>query len=239
MEQNAHLRFEDELAAYMLGSLDAGETAAFEEHLASCQRCQARERWLRASVDVLPAAVEQIEPPPALRERLVEIVREEAGEPQDPARALPPVRPERPARGLRAWLGSLTLRPAAALAGAVILLAAGVAGYAIGRDDSGTTKIAATGTPAAPQTTGTLVRSGDVGVLRVSNLPQRRDRVYQVWLVKKGKPVPSTLFQVGKNGTGAAGIPDGLDDSTQVMVTSEPPGGSIQPTTQPLLSARI
>jgi anti-sigma-K factor RskA len=236
MEQNAHLRFEDELAAYMLGSLDAAETSAFEEHLASCQRCQARERWLRASVDVLPASVEQIEPPPALRERLVETVREEAGVPQEPARARHPVRP---ARGLRAWLGSLSLRPAAALAGAVIVLVAGVAGYAIGRDDSGTTNITATGTPAAPQTTGTLVRSGDVGVLRVSNLPQRRDRVYEVWLVQKGKPVPSTLFQVGKDGTGAAGIPDGLDDSTQVMVTSEPPGGSIQPTTQPLLSARV
>ena len=76
-------------------------------------------------------------------------------------------------------------------------------------------------------------------MLRVANLPQRRGRVYEVWLVQDGKPLPSTLFQVHTDGTGAAGIPDGLDDSTQVMVTSEPPGGSPQPTTQPLLSARI
>jgi anti-sigma-K factor RskA len=236
VDPNGHDRYEDELAAYMLGSLESGEEAAFEEHLASCQRCQARERWLRASVDVLPSSVEQIEPPPALRDRLMDTVRAEAGVSQDAARPRPSARP---ARGLRAWLGSLTLRPAGALAGVAIVLVAGIAGYAIGNDESGTTRIPASGTAAAPQTTGTLVRDGDIGVLRVSNLPQRPNRVYEVWLVQNGKPLPSTLFQVGKDGTGAAGIPDGLDDSTQVMVTSEPAGGSRQPTTQPLLTARI
>jgi hypothetical protein len=171
-----------------------------------------------------------------VRERLMDVVREDAGVSPDATRP----RPSEPrARGLRAWLGSLTLRPAAALAATVLIVAAGIIGYAIGNSGSGTTKIAATGTAAAPQTTGTLVRNGDSGVLRVANLPQRRARVYQVWLVQKGKPVPSTLFQVQRDGTGAAGIPNGLDGSTQVMVTSEPPGGSLQPTTQPLLSARI
>jgi hypothetical protein len=63
--------------------------------------------------------------------------------------------------------------------------------------------------------------------------------VYEVWLVKAGKPIPSALFQVSRDGKGSAGIPDGLDDATQVMVTSEPGGGSSQPTTQPLLSAKI
>jgi anti-sigma-K factor RskA len=237
MERDAHEHYEDELAAYMLGALEPDEAVSFEAHLESCQRCQARERWLRSSVEVLPASVEQIEPPPELRERLMEAVRQEAG----PALETAPSRPSaRPARALRAWLGSLSVRPAGALAGVVLLLVAGIAGYAIGNDTGpATTKIAATGTPAAPQTTGTLVRSGDVGVLRVSNLPQRQGRVYEVWLVQNGKPVPSTLFQVAGDGTGAAGLPGGRDDSTQVMVTSEPAGGSRQPTTQPLLSARI
>jgi anti-sigma-K factor RskA len=121
----------------------------------------------------------------------------------------------------------------------VLVLAAGIAGYAIGTGKSGTTKIAATGTAAAPQTTGALVRTGDVGVLRVANLPQRRGRVYEVWLVQRGRPVPSALFQVDRRGSGAAAIPHGLDRSTQVMVSSEPAGGSEQPTTKPLLSATI
>jgi anti-sigma-K factor RskA len=238
MNGNGHERYEDELAAYMLGSLEPEEANSFEDHLAACERCQARERWLRASVELLPSSVEQVEPPPALRARLMETVRSEAG-------LTPETAPSRPAQrrpsGLRTWLGSLSLRPATALAGVLMLLAAGVAGYAIGGEEGGpnTTTISVTGTPTAPQTAGTLVRTGDRGVLRVSNLPQRRGRVYEVWLVQADKPVPAALFQVGANGTGSAGIPAGLDSSTQVMVSSEPGGGSRQPTTEPVLSAMI
>jgi hypothetical protein len=236
MELNPHERYEDDLAAYMLGSLEPLEAAAFEEHLARCDRCQARERWLRASVDILPSSVEQVEPPPELRERLLDTVRQEAGVQPEPAR--PAGRPEsgRSGRGVRAWLGSLSLRPAAALAGVALLIAAGVAGYAVGQGGGGseTKTIAAQG-----QGTGTIVRTGDSGVLRVSNLPQRPGRVYEVWLLQDGKPVPSTLFQVHSDGTGAAGIPDGLDDSTQVLVTSEPSTGSTKPTQKPVLSAPV
>jgi anti-sigma-K factor RskA len=234
MGPNGHERYEDELAAYMLGALELEEASAFEAHLAGCGRCQARERWLRTSLDVLPSSVEQLEPPPALRDRLMETVRAEAPVGGDePRRA----RVARPSRGL------LSLRPATALAGVVVLLAAGIIGYAIGGGGSSTNTetIAVRGTPTAPQAKGTLVRDGDRAVLRVSNLPQRRGRIYEVWIVKKGqkKPTPSTLFQVGKDGTGAAGVPSGLDNATQVMVSSEPPGGSEQPTTQPVLSAPV
>jgi hypothetical protein len=187
---------------------------------------------------VLPSSVEQLEPPPALRERLMETVRSEAG-----VSAEAPRRAASRTGGMRAWLGSISLRPATALAGVVVLLAAGVIGYAIGGGDSSTnTKtIAVVGTPTAPTASGTLVRNGDRAVLQVSNLPQRRGRVYEVWLVRKGqpKPIPSTLFQVGRNGGGSAGVPYGLDTAEQVLVSSEPAGGSTQPTSTPVLSATI
>jgi anti-sigma-K factor RskA len=220
----------------MLGSLEPGEAAVFEAHLTGCERCRARERWLRASVDVLPSAVEQVEPPPALRERLMETVRQEAGVPQDAARP----RPARRRRRLGDWLGDLSLRPAAALAGVLLILGAGVAGYALrggGGEDAKT--VAVSPTAEAPKARGTIVRNGDRAILRVSNLPQRKGRVYEVWLVQKGNPAPSALFQVDRNGTGSAAIPKGLDRSTQVMVSSEPAGGSEQPTTQPVLSAPV
>jgi anti-sigma-K factor RskA len=241
MDPNGHERYEDELAAYMLGALEPDEASAFEAHLAGCGRCQARERWLRTSLDVLPSSVEQLEPPPALRERLMETVRAEAGVAEDQPRPAPAVRPR--SRGLRAWLGSLSLRPATALAGVVVFLAAGVIGYAIGNGGSGanTETIAVQGTPAARLATGTLVRDGDRAILRVSNLPQQRGRIYEVWIVKKGdsKPIPSTLFQVGRNGGGSAGVPYGLDNAAQVLVSSEPAGGSTQPTSQPVMVATI
>jgi anti-sigma-K factor RskA len=243
MEADAHQRYEDELAAYMLGSLEPNEAAAFEAHLADCGRCQARERWLRTSLDVLPSSVEQVEPPPALRERLMETVRGESGIAEEAPRRESATRRRRVR--LPAWLGSLSLRPAAALAVVVLLLAAGVAGYAIrgggGASGPSTERIAIRGTPAAPKASGTLVRDGDRAVLQVSNLPQKRGRVYEVWIVKRGQPlpIPATLFQVGANGGGSAGVPYGLDTAKQVLISSEPAGGSTQPTTEPVLSATI
>lgn len=238
MNAQDHHRYEDELAAYMLGALEPDEERSFAEHLAGCQHCQVRERWLRASLDVLPSTVEHHEAPPELRDRLMDVVRREAGVPQDAAR------PQPASRGLfqrlRAWLGSMSLRPGIALAGVALLLAAGAIGYALrGGGGPESTTLPVTGTASAPQTTGSLVRQGDRGILRVENLPQRKGRVYEVWLVKDGKPVPSTLFQVHRDGKGAAAIPDGLDASSQVMVTAEPAGGSDQPTTQPVLSTRV
>jgi anti-sigma-K factor RskA len=241
MEQDGHERFEDELAAYMLGSLEPAETSAFEQHLAGCERCQARERWLRASIEVLPSSVEQIEPPPALRERLLETVRSEAGSVPAPTqgrrrkRDRPSIHRRGP--GLRAAFWSVFQRPATAVAAVALLIGVGAGGYAIGQGGGGPEKktIAVTGTTAK----GTLERTGDSAVLRVSNLPQQRDRVYEVWLLQDGKPVPSALFEVSPNGTGSAGIPHGLDRSTQVMVTSEPSEGSTKPTSTPVLSAPV
>jgi anti-sigma-K factor RskA len=242
MDANGHEHYEDELAAYMLGSLDPDEASAFEAHLAGCGRCQARERWLRTSLDVLPSSVEQLEPPPALRERLMETVRSEAGIAEEAPRRESATRRRR--GRLPAWLGSLSLRPATALAAVVLLLAAGVTGYAIrggGASGPSTEQIAIRGTAAAPLARGTLVRDGDRAVLQVSNLPQKRGRVYEVWIVKRGQsvPIPATLFQVGRNGGGSAGVPYGLDTAKQVLISSEPAGGSTQPTTEPVLSATI
>jgi anti-sigma factor RsiW len=238
VHDNGHAHYEDELAAYLLGALTNEEEQEFTAHLAGCEHCQARERWLRASVDVLPSSVEQLEPPPALRERLLETVRAEAPVDEDATRA--PSR-RRQARGFRSWFGSLPLRPAMAAAAAVLLVAGVLAGYAL-RDLGGekTTTVAVKTTPAAPPgARATIVRDGDRGILRVERLPQRSGKVYEIWLVRGGEPRPSTLFQVGRDGAGAAAIPSGLDGATQVMVTLEPARGSVQPTSTPILQARV
>jgi anti-sigma-K factor RskA len=231
MPANGHQPFEDDLAAYLLDALSEEETRAFEVHLETCEICRAQERWLRTSVEVLPSSVEQIEPPPELRERLLETVRRESPAP----RAVP----ARRARWTR-WPGMPALRPATALA-AVLIAAAGLVGYVVRGGEGGpeTTTVTAKSTGVVAGVNATIVRSGDRGILRVSGLRQRPGRIYEVWLVKENRPVPSALFQVGRDGAGSAGIPGGLDEATQVMVTSEPSGGSEAPTTKPLLSAPV
>jgi hypothetical protein len=73
----------------------------------------------------------------------------------------------------------------------------------------------------------------------VSGLPQRTDGIYEVWIARGEQIEPSTLFQVHRNGSGAAAIPSGLEDADQVMVTLEPRGGSAKPTRAPLIVAKI
>jgi anti-sigma-K factor RskA len=230
------MHWEDELAAYMLDALSADEARAVERHLEGCPRCRERARWLQASVEVLPTAVEQLEPPPHLRERLMSTVRAEAAA---SAPAAPRVAKARAGRG---WLDMLRAVPRPALALGVTLVAlAAVTGWAIGTggDGSATSTVSAQVDPALPGATATLERDGDRGMLRVEGLPQRPGRIYEVWLARGGEVRPAGLFQVDRAGRGAAAIPQGLNASDQVMVSLEPPRGSAQPTTDPILVAEI
>jgi anti-sigma-K factor RskA len=132
------------------------------------------------------------------------------------------------------------LRPATALA-AVAVIAAGVAGYLIrGEEGPMTRTVRAQATAAEPGARATLVRYAQGAVLRVERLPvQRRGRVYQVWLARGKRVEPSSLFAVRSDGTGAAAIPSRLAGVQAVMVSQEPEGGSAQPTTKPVLVAKL
>lgn len=236
MSDRDHTRWEDDLAAYLLDALSADEAREVEHHLEGCPRCQERARWLQASVETLPTAVEQLEPPPELRERLMRTVRAEAAA---PAPAAP--RPER-TRARRGWLDMLRAVPRPALALGVVLIAvAAVAGYAIGTGDDGTTTstVSAQVDPSLAGASATLERDGDSGVLRVAGLPQRTGRIYEVWLAQGDQVRPAGLFQVDRSGRAATAIPRGLDGADRVMVSVEPPRGSEQPTTDPIVIAEI
>jgi anti-sigma-K factor RskA len=235
MEADGHRSFEHELAAYLLDALTSEEARRFEAHMATCERCQSDARWLSAAAEVLPASVEQIEPPPELRERLLETARREAAPTREPAGE------GKASRGRRRF--RFTLRPAAALAAASVALAAGLAGYLIrGEGEPESTTVAARSTPVAPGARASVVRTADSAVLRVERLPvQRRGRVYQVWLRRKGTKLlkPSTLFVVRSDGRGAAAVPGGLEDAGELLVTMEPEGGSLQPRGKPVLRATL
>jgi anti-sigma-K factor RskA len=215
-----HSRYGDELAAYLLGALEPPEASALERHLEGCERCRAELRWLEPAVQALPESVERLEPPPRLRESLMREVRGQS----------------RPAKKARRWF----LRPALAL-GAVLLVAALIGGYEIGRDGSG--EDGKTSTVVSHQPGGVtvkMVRTGNSGTLQLSGVgPLPRDKVLEAWVQRDGRveAVPA-LFVPDREGRAATSIED-MRGVEVVMVTEEPPGGSPAPTSKPIATMNV
>ena len=226
-------RLRDDLAAYALGALGPDEAAELERHVADCESCGARLRWLTPAIDVLPAAVPQRTPPDELRERLMETVRAEA------APSAAPVRERR-----APWFDwrSFMLRPAAGLA-AVALLAGGIGvGYAVrGGDESATPERETLPAEAlVADVSATLELHGDSGTLHVNQLPEiGPDEVYEVWVQRAGVMEPASLFVLDKSGAALAAVPGPLTGAEAVAVTVEPRGGSQSPTSDPVLQADL
>lgn len=237
---DSHVRWRDDLVAFELGALEADEAETFRLHLETCSRCQADLDWLRPALEILPASVEQHEPPPALRRRMMAIVRTEAAEAAETAEigrdgVGAPVRRPRIAR-----LRRLALSPAGAVA-AVAVAGAGVAGYAL-NEQAGetTTTVAARATPDAPAAAARVVRKGDSAMLKVERLPPLRNgHVYEVWLRRDHRMEPSSVFVLRRDGTATAAIPEHMKGTDEILVTTEPEGGSARPSTAPVLRASL
>ena len=229
-----HDELRDDLAAYALGALEEPEVERLLAHLEGCEECRRALRWLAPAVEMLPRTVEQFEPPPRLRESLLETVRAEAA----PAAREPP----RPARE-SSWrrLGVSVWRPATAVVAAAMLVVGAVAGYLIGQPNGGrTTTLQAQAMPNAPRAHGVLERDGGSGILRVQGMPTlASNQVYEVWVQRDGDLQPSSLFVPRTNHSADAAVPDGLDGADAVLVTKEPRGGSKQPTSSPVLSVQL
>ncbi len=101
---------------YALGALPPDERALFEDHLSTCDECQREFRALAAVVNILPYAVPQIDPPPALRGRVLAAVGADASHVAAAARMSP-----RRAFATAAWLS----------AAAALVMALGLGAYSV------------------------------------------------------------------------------------------------------------
>lgn len=239
----------ENVGSYALGALPEDELRAFEAHLVDCDRCGDEIAGLKVVVDALPSAAPPAVPPSGLKRRLMAVVEAEAELLRASGPAADRPAPPRSRRRLgQGWLAGLrpVLRPLA-VAGAVAALAVGVAigALAVGSNNGSpsTRAISAHVDPAlARGADATLRVSADQAKLEVHNLPRPAgDRVYQVWLKHPGRPPSPThvLFSVPEDGSTTVTVPGRMRDVEQIMVTSEPPGGSRTPTTPPIIFARI
>ena len=75
-----HDAYNELTAAYALDALDADEVEAYEEHLAGCEICQDELAAMSATVVQLAFAAPPVDPPPQLRERILDAARAERPE---------------------------------------------------------------------------------------------------------------------------------------------------------------
>jgi anti-sigma factor RsiW len=252
MTETDHRRWSEDVAAYMLGALEPGEAAELERHAGGCERCREEIRWLRPAVNALPESVERLQPPRALRSRVMAEVRADAGEEVAVGAGERDARGEERAAESGLWgrasnwlrdLGSgpMGLRPVVGLAAAVLVVAA-VAGFAIGggigSGEGGETTTISSGHP--PGVTAEVVSKGGSGTLHLANVKRLpRDRVLEAWVQRNGEVEPvEALFVPNREGRASTEVPD-MDGVEVVMVTTEPTGGSKSPTSAPIATVPI
>ncbi|MCZ6662364.1 MAG: anti-sigma factor [Actinobacteria bacterium] len=222
----------DLAAPYVLGSLDADERLAFEEHLEFCAACQGTVAELGEGLAAM-ALADAIEPPPELRKVVLEGVE--------------PVGPE-PVASIpkrRSWLR--VLAPVAAVAALVlatvsILSADPVQEIAAAPDATTIDLVATQAYPGTPPSVATVVFSPSLEAAFVDFdglAPVDHDRTYQIWLIGDSDPIPAGTFTPDRNGVAEVPV-DGLATLDKTLgITEEPQGGSTAPTGEVLFAAQF
>jgi hypothetical protein len=237
MSARDHSQYRDDIGAYLLGALTDLERQAFERHVAGCAECRDELERLRPAADALPRSVEQVEPPPALKTSLMEVVEREARE-----RSGAPAARQRERRRLR--LPSLGgFRPVLVAAALALGLVAGFGVAQLGGDDDARTVAATVDQGRLPDASGSLRIQGDGedgAILTVQGMPPAgRARVYQAWVQRDGMVRPQPTFEVRPDGGGAVAVPDDLSGADAILVTREARGGARAPSEQPVIEVPL
>jgi anti-sigma-K factor RskA len=227
--ERSHDELKELIAAYALGAVPPEEIRVIRAHILSCEECMAEADGYVDATGALALAVDPVELPAGFEERVLAAVREDRRAPV----------PE--GRRRRRWSRGPVL---AAAALAVALFAVLTAGLLDARSDLSQHDevlaallhgggIEVEGSGAA----GRIVPTPEGGVFAVAGLPNApEEHIYQLWLIRDGEPESAGTFDVreGFSILETDLSPEGAD---AVAVTLEPGDGSIQPTTDPILSS--
>ena len=230
-------------AAYALDALDLSESAAFRDHLSSCDLCVDELRGMQETVAALADSVAEA-PPVALRARVLDHANRTPqldGAPTVPVIELSEARSRR--RGINRVLAGV------AAAAVIVAGALGVSTYQANQR-ANKAQVAAdqiTALLADPEATVERadVAGGGTGTLVVSSsrmqaaflaasLPATGpDETYQLWAIDDAGATSVGLLQPDSGrATALVDLPPG---TTTFGMSVEPSGGSAAPTTEPLL----
>lgn len=245
--------------AYVLGSLDPDERAAFKAHLAGCEECAAEVRALRRVTGAMAHSLPQRTPRPELRQRVLDSLATASTLPLASRRVegltggwLPLAATLVLAFGVAVYAARLQVRITdleARLEQALVQASAADRAVADARRVGAElqsamgvlaapdlVRIDLAGQTTAPQASARALWSRARGmVFTASNLPPLpAGRVYQVWVVTGPAPVSAGLLTPDTSGGGLTfySTPPDIPPPTAVAVTLEPAGGVPAPTGQ-------
>jgi anti-sigma-K factor RskA len=227
--------FEELSGAYALGALTPEEMRAARAHLATCDR-HADVPELQAVAAGLAAAVPEMEPPPALKSRIMDVVRAEAGAP-----AIVDAAPARPGimDRVRGWLARPAFGYGLAGALAVVVAALLVWNVSLQSDDGGGGQTVAELSGAASGRV-ILIEDEGLAVMEIEGLDALpTDQVYQVWAISGAEPTSLGAFGFTAGGnirTVMSFDPSSVDT---IAITIEPAPGSDLPTSDPIISGKL
>jgi anti-sigma-K factor RskA len=213
---------------WVLGTQAPEVAERFAAHLASCAPCRAEVTRLVAASERLAETAPPLTPPPELRQRLMASVHAEAG-------LFETARRRSPRRA----------GPAAAASATVAIAFAAVAWFSANHVPHQTELRTVIGRVRSPEG-GVRARAVIQIELHTTTLVVTRlgappaGRAYQAWVIRNGSPAAPTgaPFSVTDTRDRQIRLP-ALDHVTEVIVTAEPPGGSLTPSLPPIVLVQL
>lgn len=239
MGENEH--FEELTPMYALGSLSEPERSQVEQHLKECDSCRKRFAQEWATVQMLPAAVESVEPSRAAKQKLFE--RIDADLAQEKPRT--PITQRAAPASPRRWFAQPTFAFAILVALALLAIGGWILLQNLQSPDQeainaivnnpNAQKVALAGTKDAPNAAAELymVPGQSQAVLVARGLqPLSSGKGYEFWFFRGGEPQPSNVFTVNADGTTRVLVQanDNVENFKGWGVTIEPIAGVPKPT---------
>jgi anti-sigma-K factor RskA len=236
-------RFDELKDAFVLGALPEEERRELEEYLAAHPERQAEIDELGAVAGLLALSPREQEPSPELRRSIMDAVEAEAERPRARSGSV--------LAGMRGFLSIRNLALGAAtllviglfswnmvLQGEMRDLQSRVQGMQASEGDSRMVELEGSG-PARQASAEVMILEDHRAVLMAEDMPPvPEDKTFQIWVIEKDVPRPSGVFEVGEDQV-AVVVENRVEGADAIAVTVEPEGGSPQPTTEPMLVAKL
>jgi len=218
---------EELLGAYALDALPGDVWADVRSHLATCSN-HPEAAELRAVVGALAFAAPEAQPSATLKTRLMATVRQDATAVVEVSERI----------GILARIRKLSARRVVpyALAGAlaVALIALVITNVGGGSEQPSRATVSLSGENNASAIAYEL-EDGIIVVDAAGLKPLDAAHTYQLWSIASGKPSSLGLMGTAPNGEALGVARANIKDIDSLAVTIEPAGGSLAPTTDPVL----